>query len=151
LPASSRRTDFENFLQPSPHFKSVMEADLEKIIRLLAAEGRPFRVHVTYNQTIERFLTIFERVNRDIPLERLNWLIDHAETITPANIERIKQMGGGVAIQHRMAYQAEYFIRRYGQTAVQAWPPLRTMLKMGLTIGGGTDGRAWQTGCNGGA
>ena len=45
-----------------------------------------------------------------------------------------------MAIQHRMAYQGEYFIRRYGLASVQARPPLKTMLEMGLPVGGGTDG-----------
>ncbi len=131
--------DFENFLLPSPHLKPVMEKDLEDVVRLLAAERWPFRVHATYNQTIERFLTIFERVNQDIPLDRLNWLIDHAETITPKNIERIMKLGGGIAVQHRMAYQGEYFIRRYGTSAAATSPPLRRILEMGVPIGGGTD------------
>jgi predicted amidohydrolase YtcJ len=131
--------DFENFLLPSPHLKSVMEKDLEKVVRLLAGEGWPFRVHATYNETIERFLAIFEHVNHDIPLNRLNWFIDHAETITPKNIERIKKLGGGIAVQHRMAYQGEYFINRYGKNAATTSPPLRRIMEMGVPIGGGTD------------
>jgi predicted amidohydrolase YtcJ len=131
--------DFENFLLPSPHLKSVMEKDLEEVVRLLAAENWPFRVHATYNETIERFLDIFERVNRDIPLDRLNWLIDHAETASPQNIERIKKLGGGIAVQHRMAYQGEYFIQRYGDKMARQSPPLRRMLDMGVPVGGGTD------------
>jgi hypothetical protein len=39
-----------------------------------------------------------------------------------------------------MAYQGEYFIRRYGYEAVQARPPIQSMLEMGLQVGGGTDG-----------
>lgn len=131
--------DFENFLLPSPHLRPVMEKDLENVVRLLASEGWPFRVHATYNETIERFLGIFERVNQDIPLARLNWLIDHAETVTPKNIERIRTLGGGIAVQHRMAYQGEYFIKRYGKSAAATSPPLRRMLEMGVPIGGGTD------------
>lgn len=131
--------DFENFLLPSPHLKPVMEKDLENVVRLLAEENWPFRVHATYNETIDRFLAIFERVNRDIPLDRLNWLIDHAETITPGNIERIKRLGGGIAVQHRMAYQGEYFIHRYGKEAAKTSPPLRRILEMGVPMGGGTD------------
>jgi predicted amidohydrolase YtcJ len=47
-----------------------------------------------------------------------SWFIDHAETITPQNIERVCAPGGGIAIEHRMAFQGEYFIRRYGIEAV---------------------------------
>jgi predicted amidohydrolase YtcJ len=116
-----------------------MEKELEEVVRLLAANGWPFRVHATYNETIARFLEIFERVNDDIPLDQLGWFIDHAETITPENIERIKKMGGGIAVQHRMAYQGEYFISRYGRNAAMTSPPLRRILEMGVPIGGGTD------------
>ena len=39
-----------------------------------------------------------------------------------------------------MAYQGEYFIRRYGTEEVKRHPPIREMLKMGLPVGAGTDG-----------
>jgi predicted amidohydrolase YtcJ len=132
--------DFENFLQPRPDLKPVMEAELEQVIRTLAAARWPWRIHATYDETIDRFLTIFERVHRDTPIDKLRWFIDHAETVSAANLERIQALGGGVAIQHRLAYQGEYFVRRYGTAAIQARPPLRTLLEMGLPVGGGTDG-----------
>ena len=47
----------------------------------------------------------------------LVWFIDHAETISEENMQRIKALGGGIAIQHRMAYQGETFIHRYGKKA----------------------------------
>jgi predicted amidohydrolase YtcJ len=50
-------------------------------------------------------LDVFERVNRDIPFNGLHWFFDHAETVTQQNIDRIKALGGGIAVQHRMAFQ----------------------------------------------
>jgi hypothetical protein len=132
--------DFENFLQPRPDLRPIMERELEQVIRQLAAAKWPWRIHATYDESIGRFLDLFERVHREIPIDRLRWFIDHAETVSERNLERIQALGGGIAIQHRMAYQAEYFIRRYGKAAVQAKPPLRQMLKMGLPVGAGTDG-----------
>lgn len=132
--------DFENFLQPRPELAPIMEDELEAIVRNLAEARWPWRIHATYDETISRFLTIFERVHRDIPINKLRWFIDHAETVSKRNLERISALGGGIAIQHRMAYQGEYFIRRYGIDAVQARPPLKHMLEMGLPVGGGTDG-----------
>jgi hypothetical protein len=132
--------DFENFLQPRPDLKPVMESELEAVIRALVAARWPFRIHATYDETIERFLNVFERVNRDLPLTGLRWFFDHAETISERNIERTRALGGGIAIQHRMAYQGEYFIRRFGRNAAQAVPPLKRMLDAGLSVGAGTDG-----------
>ena len=45
----------------------------------------------------------------------LCWFFDHAETVTDTNLERIKALNGGIAIQHRMAFQGEYFIQKYGE------------------------------------
>ena len=132
--------DFENFLQPRPDLKPLMESELEAIVMKLAEAKWPWRIHATYDETIDRFLTVFERVHREHPIVKLRWFIDHAETVTPRNLERIKKLGGGVAIQHRMAYQGEYFIRRYGVEEVKRHPPIREMLKMGLPVGAGTDG-----------
>lgn len=132
--------DFENFLQPQPEPKPHMESELEAVIRLLAEAKWPWRVHATYDETISRFLNIFEKVHRDIPIDKLGWFIDHAETVKPETLERIQALGGGIAVQHRMAYQGEYYVRRYGLDAAKARPPIRQMLKMGIPVGAGTDG-----------
>ncbi|WP_428307088.1 amidohydrolase [Lacipirellula sp.] len=132
--------DFENFLQPRPDLKPVMESELEAVVGKLAAAKWPWRIHATYDETIGRFLDVFERVHRDSPIDQLGWFIDHAETVSERNLERIAALGGGIAIQHRMAYQGEYFIRRYGVEAAKRRPPLRKMLAMGLPVGAGTDG-----------
>ena len=72
--------DFENFLQPRPDLKPIMESELEQIIRTLVEAQWPWRIHATYDETIGRFLDVFERVHRDHPIDKLGWFIDHAET-----------------------------------------------------------------------
>src|SRR5437667_721731 len=131
--------DFEDFLEPRPDLPYTMEEDLYPVVRLLAEKRWPFRMHATYDQTVARALTVFERVNSEIPFAGMHWIIDHAETISPRSIERVKALGGGVAIQHRMAYQGEYFVERYGAKAAEQTPPVRRMLDMGLPVGAGTD------------
>ncbi len=130
--------DFENFLEPRPDLDPRMEKELEGVVELLATNEWPFRIHATYDETIDRFLTVFERVNQKQPF-KTRFIIDHAETVSPRNIERIKALGGGIAIQHRMAFQGEYFVDRYGEKAAEATPPMREMLKAGLPVGAGTD------------
>ena len=65
------------------------------------------------------------------------WAIDHAETIKPANIGRIKQLGGGIAVQNRLAYSGEFFAERYGQQAAAAASPLRQLPGCGDPCRGG--------------
>lgn len=130
--------DFENFLEPRPDLAPTMESELEPIVELLATNKWPFRIHATYDESIDRFLSVFERVNGKTPFET-RFIIDHAETISDRNIDRIKALGGGIAIQHRMAFQGEYFVHRYGADAARQTPPISKMLKAGLPVGAGTD------------
>jgi hypothetical protein len=131
--------DFEDFLEPRPDLPPVMERELLQVVRLLAENRWPFRLHATYDESISRFLDVFERVDRDVPFNGLRWFFDHAETVTPRNLERVRALGGGIAIQDRMAFQGEYFIDRYGADAAAHTPPLRRMLEMGIPVGAGTD------------
>ena len=130
--------DFENFLEPRPDLAPTMESELEPIVELLATNRWPFRIHATYDESIDRFLSVFERVNGRRPFET-RFIIDHAETISPRNIERVHALGGGIAIQHRMAFQGEYFVDRYGPEAAKATPPVAEMLRTGVPVGAGTD------------
>ncbi len=78
-------------------------------------------------------------MNQDIPLDGLHWFFDHAETISEQSIDRIAALGGGIAVQHRMAYQGEYFVERYGSGAAEATPPFARMLEKGVKVSAGTD------------
>ena len=131
--------DFEDFRQPRPDMPSSMDGELEDVVRILAENRWPWRMHATYEETIHRALNVFERVNRDIPLKGLNWFFDHAETISERSIDRIAALGGGIAVQHRMAYQGEYFVERYGAAAAAATPPVARMLEKGVKVSAGTD------------
>lgn len=131
--------DFEDFRVARPDMPPEMEGDLEPVIRLLAERRWPWRLHATYDQTISRALDVFEKVNRDIPLQGLNWFFDHAETISDRSIDRIAALGGGIAVQHRMAFQGEYFVERYGAKAAEATPPIARMMAAGIPVGAGTD------------
>ena len=132
--------DFENFLFPRPEFPPGMETRMKDIIQLLVKNHWPFRIHATYNESITRDLNVIEEVSKETPLNGLVWIIDHAETISEENMQRIKALGGGIAIQHRMAYQGESFVHRYGKNAALSTPPVKRMLEIGIPVGLGTDG-----------
>ncbi|UPQ76245.1 amidohydrolase [Chryseobacterium nepalense] len=131
--------DFEDFLQPRPDLPENMEDELEKVVRLLVENRWPFRLHATYDESISRFLNVFEKINKEIPFNGLPWIFDHAETISERNIERVKNLGGGIAIQSRMAYQGEYFTDRYGSAAAENTPPVKKMIAMEVPVGAGSD------------
>lgn len=131
--------DFEDFQEPRPDMPAGMEGDLEAVVRKLVENRWPWRLHATYDETITRALDVFEAVNRDMPLEGLNWFFDHAETISDRNIDRVAALGGGIAVQHRMMFQGEDFVERYGAKAAERAPPVRRILEAGVPLGAGTD------------
>jgi len=131
--------DFEDILEPRPDLEPDMEGELHRVVQLLAEHRWPFRLHATYDESISRFLDVFEAVDREVPFDGLRWFFDHAETVTERNLERIRALGGGIAVQHRMAYQGEYFVDRYGAEAAGQTPPISKMLAMGIPVGAGTD------------
>jgi len=131
--------DFEDFMEPRPDLPANLEKDLKDVVSLLAAKRWPFRIHATYDESISRMLDVFEAVNRDVPFNGLPWFFDHCETISDRSLDRVKALGGGIAIQNRMAFQGEYFLDRYGKQATERTPPVRKMLEAGIPVGGGTD------------
>lgn len=131
--------DFEDFVEPRPDLAAEMEDELERVVRHLVEQRWPFRLHATYDESISRMLNVFEKVNREIAFDGLHWIFDHAETISERNIERVRTLGGGIAIQHRMAFQGEHFVERYGAHAASTTPPVARMVDMGVPVGGGTD------------
>ena len=87
-----------------------MEGELKEVVALLAQNRWPFRLHATYDEIITRAL---ERVRAGAIGTRrstdLHWFFDHAETISDRNIERVKALGGGIAVQHRWLTRASIF------------------------------------------
>ena len=139
--------DFENFLAPRPDLgERDYQEDLAEVAQMLVEKGWPLRIHATYDQSIGRILDVFETVDREerdagrAGFRGIRWAIDHAETISADNIARVKTLGGGIAIQSRLAYAGEYFLERYGADAAAQAPPLRRLLDAGIPLGAGTDG-----------
>lgn len=139
--------DFENFTARMPDIttREGWRAELMAVTRHLLQERWPIRIHATYDQSIGHILDVFEEAHR---LERaegrpgfdgIRWAIDHAETASLKNLQRIAALGGGVAIQARMAYAGEYFIERYGDAAASSAPPIRDIIELGIPLGAGTD------------
>lgn len=139
--------DFSNFAQPRPELSDALGRHLEPVVRLLVERRWPFSFHATYDESIIRFLGVLETVDRDIPFDGLRWAVEHAETIRPQTIDRVAALGGGITVQHRMAYRGEQFLKRYGPEAARHAQPVMEMLTRGVPVGGGTDG-AWMASPN---
>ena len=115
-------------------------ADLHQVATMLVKNQWPLRQHATYGESIRVIMNVFEQVKREQGRFAPRWAIDHAETVLDEDLRRIKTMDGGIAIQNRMAFAGEYFVKRYSKQAAAYAPPIRKMLEMGIPVGAGTDG-----------
>ena len=139
--------DFENFMAPRPELtdRAGYDGELMAVVRHLLQASWPIRIHATYDESIRLILDVFEEAHW---LEReagrsgfagVRWAVDHAETATPETLARIRDLGGGVAVQARMAYAGELFAERYGEAAAADAPPIADIVANGLPLGLGTD------------
>lgn len=130
--------DYEIFADARPDIDDGAE-DYQRQVMTVLGEGEwPFRQHVTYDETGDRLLPVYEDVARGVGLTP-GWFIDHVETFSEANLERIAALGGGIALQNRIQFQAEDFIANYGAEALKKTPNFRFILGLGVPVGAGTD------------
>lgn len=140
--------DYENFLAPRPNLwaRKHWDRQLLAVTRHLLRQRWPLRIHATYDESVNNILNVFEEAHALEVAEgrdgfgAVRWAFDHGETLQRATIARIKALGGGIAMQARMAYAGEYFLERYGREATDNAPPLRDVIEAGVPLGLGTDG-----------
>jgi predicted amidohydrolase YtcJ len=132
--------DHENFDRPAiivdPNkMRELVERDVSKLVQ----RRIPFREHISYDENITPFLDALEKLNAKMPLDGLRWSIEHAETITPANIARVKALGGGIALDTKMALHGDGFIKTHGRDKALQTPRLRQLIDSGIPLAMTTD------------
>jgi predicted amidohydrolase YtcJ len=133
--------DHENFDRPAIIIEpEAMKRFVEQDVAKLVEQRIPFRMHTTYNENITPFLDALEKLNEKAPFNGLRWSLEHAETISPENIERVKKLGGGIALDTKMALHADGFIKTYGREKALETPRLRMLVDSGIPLAMTTDG-----------
>jgi predicted amidohydrolase YtcJ len=132
--------DHENFDRPAvvippEKIRRLVNQDVIKLV----ARRIPFRLHISYDENITPFLDALEELNKKTPLNGLRWSIEHAETISPANIARVKALGGGIALDPKMALHGDGFIKTHGREKALLTPRLRQLFDSGVHVAMSTD------------
>ncbi|NLS18823.1 amidohydrolase [Rhizobium sp. P40RR-XXII] len=132
--------DHENFDRPAVIIEpEKMRRFVEQDVMKLVQRRIPFRMHISYNENISPFLDGLEKVNQTIPLDGLKWSLEHAETISPENIARVKKLGGGIALDAKMALHGDGFIKTYGREKALQTPRLGMLVDSGIPLAMTTD------------
>ncbi|QCP14905.1 amidohydrolase [Pseudoduganella umbonata] len=132
--------DHENFDRPAviiepARMRELVERDVAKLVQ----RRIPFREHITYDENITPFLDALGKLNEKTPLAGLRWSLEHAETISAANIAKVKALGGGIALDTKMALHGDAFIKTHGRDKALQTPRLRQLVDSGIPLAMTTD------------
>jgi hypothetical protein len=116
--------------------------DLERfyeIAKWAAGRGYGLTFHCATDAAANAILTVFERINREIPIADLRWSLAHLNDASAATLRRMKALGMGWTMQDEMYFQGDATAKRLGPEAVKRMPPVETARELGVPVGAGTD------------
>ena len=110
-----------------------------EIAKWAAERGMAITIHWGNDQNVDQLLSIFERVNKEVPITGLRWTVAHLNNASVRSLQRMKALGMGWTVQVSMYNSGEEFQRQQGVEAARRAPPVETGKKIGVVIGAGTD------------
>jgi len=110
-----------------------------RIVKWAAERGMSLTMHWGNDASVDHLLSIFERVNKEIPIAPLRWSIAHLNDASTESLRRMKALGVGWTMQDAMYFGGEQFLKQAGPDAARRTPPVETARKMGVVVGAGTD------------
>jgi predicted amidohydrolase YtcJ len=110
-----------------------------QIVKWAAERGMPITMHWGRDGSVDQLLTIFERVDKEVPIGNLRWSIAHLNDASVGSLTRMKALGIGWTVQDAMYFGGEQFVQQAGAEAARRVPPVNTAAKIGVAVGAGTD------------
>ena len=106
------------------------KADYYQIARWAAERRLSITMHWNNNASVDHLLTLFETLNKDVPITGLRWSIAHLNDASPQSLARMKALGMGWTVQDMLYFSDD---------ATRSMPPVMTAKKLGVPVGAGTD------------
>ena len=131
--------DGDAFAPLPPQFSQKVLDDWRAAVRMIIESGWRFQVHTTRNHSAEQLLPAIEEINREIPVANRRLGFAHLEDVTTDTVRRIKALGGGITVQDRLVYTGDVVAHNWPEEVARKAPPMKTMLAIGVPMGGGTD------------
>jgi hypothetical protein len=121
--------------------QKVPTDQFEKFAALVAKYGYRLRPHAVGDAAIDEALDAFEYANKQTPIVKRRWMIDHAFLLGPQHYSQVKALGLIINSQYMHNYEL-------GKLIVKAWKrpladrsePYREWLRNGIMFAGGSDG-----------
>jgi len=116
--------------------------ELDKVVTKAHNAKLQLVMHAMGDKAIEMALTAVEKVLTKNPREDHCYRIEHASVLNPDLIERIKELGMTVSVQPKCVISEFTYwsaIERLGNKRARWLYPLRTLIKSGIRVIGGSD------------
>jgi len=110
-----------------------------QIVKWAAERRMSLTMHWNGDASVDHLLSIFEKVNSEIPIAPLRWSIAHLNDASDNSLRRMKALGVGWTMQDAMYFGGEQFLKQAGPDAARRTPPVETARKLGVVVGAGTD------------
>ncbi len=121
------------------HPTEAQKQEYYEAVKWAAERGLSVTQHWTRDASVGELLSVFERVNRDVPVAPLRWSIAHLNDASVDTLRRMKALGVGWTVQDAMYFSGEQFRQQEGEAAARRAPPVETARELGVAIGAGTD------------
>ncbi|HEY2380254.1 MAG TPA: amidohydrolase [Terriglobia bacterium] len=115
------------------------KAAFREIAKWAAGHGMSLTIHWTRDASVDHLLSLFEDLNREVPITNLRWSIAHLNDASEKTLQRMKALGMGWTVQDAMYFDGENFQRQNGVEAARRAPPVNTAKRIGVPVGAGTD------------
>jgi predicted amidohydrolase YtcJ len=110
-----------------------------EIIKWAARRGMALTMHWTRDASVNELLSLFEKLNGEVPITNLRWSIAHLNDASEKTLQRMKALGMGWTVQDAMYFGGDQFLQQNGAEAARRVPPVNTAKRIGVIVGAGTD------------
>jgi predicted amidohydrolase YtcJ len=121
-------------------FPLMSQENLQAILEQSHDLGWRVGVHVVGDAAMDMALDSFEKVDARSPISSRGHTLEHGFSPVPGAIERARDAGIGVTLQHSLVYSlAGNMLKYWGKERAEACTPSRAWLDSGTLVGAGTD------------
>ena len=121
--------------------QKVPTDQFEKFAALVARYGYRLRPHAVGDAAIDEALDAFEYANRQTPIMKRRWMIDHAFLLGPQHYDRVKALGLIINSQYMHNYElGKLILKAWKRPLADRSEPYAEWLKNGIMFAGGSDG-----------
>jgi hypothetical protein len=121
--------------------QKVPTDQFEKFAALVAKYGYRLRPHAVGDAAIDEALDAFEYANKQTPIVKRRWMIDHAFLLGPQHYSQVKALGLIINSQYMHNYElGKLILKAWKRPLADRSEPYREWLWNGIMFAGGSDG-----------